>query len=214
MREKKRGKVKGKSQKELFAATTTWFHIFKAMIDNGDVAKMGPFAATVYMVVKAHTNFSTGRSFPGIETIAEKAGISRRQVINAITTLVELNYITKEKKGRQNVYTLREKIQIADEKGRPAAVASWDYLPNTVRDSVADLKNVLVTGDLAGAKIIHIENLHVNFVQGDQANTHTNNNFQLDIAKLTKTDPKLAETILRLQSKQKTREITPKKENQ
>ncbi len=28
-------------QAELYKAETTWFHIFKAMIDNGDVARMG-----------------------------------------------------------------------------------------------------------------------------------------------------------------------------
>ena len=28
------------------------------MIDNGDVAKMGPYAVTVYLVIKSHTNFA------------------------------------------------------------------------------------------------------------------------------------------------------------
>lgn len=41
------------------------------MIDNGDVAKMGPFA-TVYMVIKGYTNWKTGKSWPGTELIAEK----------------------------------------------------------------------------------------------------------------------------------------------
>ena len=65
-------------QKELFKAETAWFHIFKTMIDNGDVARMGPYAVTVYLVIKSHTNFATGRAFPALETIAEKErGITR-----------------------------------------------------------------------------------------------------------------------------------------
>ena len=42
-------------QQELFKAETAWFHIFKTMIDSGDVARMGPYAVTVYLVIKSHT---------------------------------------------------------------------------------------------------------------------------------------------------------------
>lgn len=132
------------------------------MIDNGDVAKMGPYAVTTYLVIKAHTNYSTGESFPSIETIVEKSGISERQVKKDLATLEELGYITKEKKGRNNHYTLREKVEIQDASGRPSAVATWDYLPGAVQGAVADLKNVLVTGNAADAKIVHIERLTVN----------------------------------------------------
>lgn len=160
-------------QHELFEAQTQWFHIFKAMIDSGDVAKMGPYAFTVYTVIKAHTNFSTGRAFPAVETIAEKAGVSVVQVKRELKTLEEFGYISKERQGRNNVYTLREKVEITDESGRPTAVATWDYLPSSVQHAVADLKNVLVTGELGGAKIVHIERLQVNIATagGVQFNT-------------------------------------------
>ena len=152
-------------QSELFEAQTTWFHVFKNMIDNGDVAAMGPHACTVYLVIKAHTNYSTGLSFPAIETIAEKSGISERQVKRELITLENLGYITKEKRGRSNNYTLREKVDIKDEAGRPSAVATWDYLPSSVSAAVADLKNVLVTGKAEDARIVHIDRLTVNIAQ-------------------------------------------------
>lgn len=153
-------------QGELFQATTTWFHIFRDMIESGDVARLGPHAVTVYLVIKAHTNFSTGRSWPEIETIAEKSGISESQIKRSIAKLEELGYITKERTGRNNRYTLREKVQISDEHGRPSAVATWDYLPSSVAHAMADLKNVLMTGDLGGAKIVHIERLNVQINNG------------------------------------------------
>lgn len=159
------------SQQELFQAETTWFHIFKTMIDNGDAAKMGGTTFLVYSVIKAHTNYSTGRSFPAHETIAEKSGISVEQVKRCINKLIDMDYITKSKVGRNNVYTLREKVQVIDEHGRPAAVAIWDYLPSGVKAAMADLKNVLMSGDLAGAKIVHIERLQINI--GDH-NTNIN----------------------------------------
>lgn len=150
-------------QKELFKAETAWFHVFKTMIDNGDVAKMGPYAVTVYLVIKSHTNFATGRAFPALETIAEKSGVSLAQVKRELKTLEKLGYITTEKKGRSNLYTLREKIEIRDDAGRPSAVATWDYLPSSVSEAVADLKNVLWTGD--SARVVHIERLTVNVAQ-------------------------------------------------
>ena len=149
-------------QNELFKAETAWFHIFKTMIDNGDVAKMGPYAVTVYLVIKSHTNFSTGRAFPALETISEKSGVSLAQVKRELKTLEKLGYISTEKRGRSNNYTLREKIEIRDDAGRPSAVATWDYLPASVSAAVADLKNVMMTGDTSGARVVHIERLTVN----------------------------------------------------
>jgi hypothetical protein len=173
------------NQEELFDAETQWFHVFKAMIDSGELAKMDGSTVKVYLVVKAHTNFSTGRAFPALETVSEKSGLSLSQVQRCLKQLEALGYISKEKKGRSNVYTLREKIQIEDGQGRPAAVATWDYLPSGVQHAVADLKKVLVTGDLAGAKVVHIERLQVNVTHlHDNATNFNVQQFYADLDKL------------------------------
>ncbi len=151
-----------REQGDLFRAETTWFHVFHSMIETGDIARMGPYAVTVYLVIKAHTNFRTGRSFPQIETISDESGISRSQVIRELKTLEEFGYISKTRDGRRNEYRLREKICIQDGGGRPTAVATWDYLPSTVEAARADLKNVLISGDFAGSRIVQIERLQVN----------------------------------------------------
>ncbi|WP_133792379.1 helix-turn-helix domain-containing protein [Paraburkholderia silvatlantica] len=149
-------------QGDLFRAETTWFHVFHSMIETGDIARMGPYAVTVYLVIKAHTNFKTGRSFPAIDTISVESGISRSQVIRELKTLEAFGYITKTRDGRRNEYRLREKVCIQDGAGRPTAVATWDYLPSSVQAATADLKNVLVSGDFAGSRIVQIERLQVN----------------------------------------------------
>lgn len=191
-------------QAELFTAQTTWFHVFKDMIDSGDMAKLDGSAIKVYLVVKSYTNFSTGRAFPAIDLIAEKAGLSERQVIRCLTELETAGYITKGKSGRHNLYTLREKVTITDKQGRPQAVATWDYLPSSVRDAVADLKNVMVTGDLAGAKIVNIQNLTVNMniLNGDHATQYNFNQEALD--KLPKEMREAMEAIRQKQGKGKT----------
>jgi DNA-binding transcriptional MocR family regulator len=184
-----------REQFDLFKAETTWFHIFRDMIESGDVAKMGASAFTVYAVIKAHTNFSTGRAFPAIETIVEKSGISKRQIVRDLQTLEEHGYISKTKHGRSNVYQLREKIAVKDDHGRPVAAASWDYLPSGVTGAMADLKNVLMSGDFAGAKIVNIERLTVNI------NNLHDNATQFNVAQLMSDMDKLpAEMREKLQS--------------
>ena len=39
---------------ENLSAELAWFHVFKAMIDDGEVAKIGASAFTIYCVIK-HT---------------------------------------------------------------------------------------------------------------------------------------------------------------
>lgn len=145
---------------ELFEAETNWFHIFKAMIDRGDVARMGGTVFAIYAVVKSYTNWSTGKAFPGLELIAEKSGVNKRTVIRALSTLEEMGYIVKEQKlGKVNKYRLREQVPISQE-GRPVAVATWDYMPSIIGEAHAELKNFLATG-LDNGRIVNIENLNL-----------------------------------------------------
>ena len=175
-------KATKRGQGELFKAETTWFHVFKDMIDSGDMAKIDGSAIKCYLVIKSHTNFSTGRAFPAIETIMKAAGLSESQVIRCIKQLEEFGYISKRKEGRKNIYTLREKVQVKDGEGRPVAAATWDYLPSSVTAAMADLKNVVMTGDFAGAKVVHIERLNLQVIAGT-GNTGIQFN-ESDLAKL------------------------------
>jgi DNA-binding transcriptional ArsR family regulator len=167
-------------------AELAWFHVFKAMIDDGEVAKIGASAFTTYCVIKSHTNFETGLAFPSIETISQKSGISERQVRRDLLTLEESGLLTKEKQWKSNVYTLREKILITDETGNPAGQATWDYLPDAVRGAVADLKNVLMSGKFADAKIVMIENLQVNVIKAESGSTINAHSGPMPVSKTAK----------------------------
>lgn len=147
---------------EVLKAELTWFHVFRTMINSPDFAKLEASSVKVYLVIKAHTNFATGNAFPSIETIAEKAGYSEVQVKRILKDLEAKELISKTKVGRHNSYMLKETVEIFNEQGQPTALAKFDYLPSTVRSAVADLKNVLITGDLGQAKVVHIERLQIN----------------------------------------------------
>jgi len=181
-------------------AETTWFHLFRSMIVGGDLKEMGAPAFAVYCTIKAHVDFSTGAAFPSVARIQELTGTSKSSVLRCLQRLEELGFLSKEKVGRKNVYTLREKVNINDHEGRPEAVATWDYLPRTVQDAQAELKNFLLTGKQDGS-IIHIEHLNL---QVNIGGTNTQENYDLSERASKVSDPKLRATLERIAAKRQT----------
>ncbi|HEY9758895.1 MAG TPA: helix-turn-helix domain-containing protein [Oculatellaceae cyanobacterium] len=180
-------------QTELFKAQTSWFHVFKSMVDSGDVAKMGPGPTTVYLVLKAYTNFQDGRSFPSLTLIGEKTGFGIRQVQRHLKVLEEYGYVKTESgraAGKSNRYTLREKVVIRNNDDEAAAIATWDYLPSTVKAAVAELRNVVIKGDFDGVQLINIQRLDINIGNIGFAETM----FQIN-ADLQKLDPETRQSL-------------------
>ncbi|HEM7851407.1 helix-turn-helix domain-containing protein [Burkholderia multivorans] len=150
---------------QLIQAETQWIHFFRSMVDSGALAKMSGSSLKVYLVIKAHANYHTGIAFPGMKTIAEKSGISLAQVKRAIPELESLGYISKSKNGRSNEYRVREVVRIQDDTGNHTGVASWDYKPSMVQETVDELKGALRAKDIGNARMVHIERLQVNINQ-------------------------------------------------
>lgn len=183
---------------EKIKAETQWFHVFKDMVDSGDLAKLAGSSIKVYLAIKAHANYSHGASFPGVDLLAKEAGLSSVQVMRCLKELEDSGYLSKTKVGRSNVYKLREKITILDDNEQKTAVATWDYVPSAVKNAVADLKNVILTGDLAGAKIVTIQKLLVQVVTGDHNVIIQAGEAGADatLEKLAMAHPELAERLL------------------
>lgn len=181
-------------QQELFKAEASWFHVFRNMIESGDVATLGTHATVVYLVIKSYSNYSTGAAFPGTDLISEKSGVSKRQVITSLQKLEEAGYLTKKRRGRSNVYTLREKVEIQDSTGRPSAVATWDYLPSTVKAAQTEIRNLILTGSDKDLAIIHIERLSIGQINIQAGEYNHQTNINLDQVK----DPALRAQIKKL----------------
>lgn len=166
-------------------AQASWFHVFKSMFDSGDIKKLGPYATTIYLAIKAHTNWKSGKSWPGIDLIIEKTGISKSQVLRSIKILCEHGYLITEKVGRNNIYKVREKVQVYEQNTtdkRPIAEATWDYIPASVKAAVAELRNFIVTNKKDGLTIIQIENLTINQQQNFGQSTGNFNAYNASLA--------------------------------
>ena len=192
--------------KEQLRAQTTWFHVFKSMVESGDVAKMGSGPVAIYLVIKAYTNWRDGKAFPSTKTICEKAVMGRASVMIHIKTLEDFGYLRRESGragGRVNLYTLREKVELKNSStGEPEAVASWDYLPSTVKTAVQEIRNVALKGDFQGVQLINIERLYINVKNLAQGHDVTQVNAEIDAIQ----DPELREQFKRFYAQAVTRE--------
>jgi hypothetical protein len=64
----------------LFSAETTWFHVFKSMIESGDAARLG---GTVFSSTASSRRIRTSSMeppFPRLRRFARQAGLSESQV--------------------------------------------------------------------------------------------------------------------------------------
>lgn len=146
------------------------------------MAEIGCSAFTLYCAIKAHADFHNGYSIPSQKALSEQTGLSERQIQKSLRVLVEHGLLEKRKEWKRNVYQLREKILLDD------AVATWTYLPSTLKRARQELQDFLLTGDAKDAKIIHIEKLVIeNLVVGDQINVSMPQKPDLDAIK----DPRL-----------------------
>jgi len=158
---------------------THWFHVFASMIDKNEIRDMGTTAFAVYCVIKRHAAFHSGESFPSVETIADRCGLSDRQVWREIDTLVEKKYIEKRKMGRRNCYALNEKISITTMSGEPG-VATFKYSPSLAQECVREIKSLIASEEKKGKHVqINIEHLTLN-VQVINDNSVTINNIDVD----------------------------------
>ena len=178
-------------------ADTHWFHVFRSMVEHGELANISGSALKVYLVIKSHANFNSGASFPSEQTISIKSGLSISQVKRCVKELQQLAYIVTEKIGRKNHYVLREKLVIHDLFGNSAAEATWDYVPKLVGDAVDEVKKYVQFSSVENTQIIKIENLQININNVADGGVVINNQ-AIDLSKF---DPKMQETIKKFAEK-------------
>lgn len=181
-----------------------WFHIFRSMIDNGDVVKLGSGAVLTYLVIKSYVDFDKGISFPSLDLIAVKSGQSVRSVSNHIKKLEELGYVRKIKQSKKgNVYRLREKVPVEvynkEKKEKEPVMATWDYVPMGVSQAMTDIRKLMVSGEIPSGSNVHIENLSVN-IQVNPSATTAIQQLNLDQIK-DKTIRETLERIVKMSSK-------------
>lgn len=153
-----------------------WIHVVRGMIQDGEIAKVGTVAFCVYIAIKAHTDLETGSAWPSIPTLARLVGVSEDTISRALKTLVDNGLLKVEKRGRQNHYSVIEKIQMATQEGQTWGTGERKYASLQYGNFVEELQRLARTGNLPGDRAITINvTLNVqNITQGENSNVTMN----------------------------------------
>lgn len=154
-------------QPDIYKADITWFHLFRSMIQEGQIAELGTSVFAVYCVIKSHSNFETGNSFVSVNTISELTGLGKRSVLNCLAKLREKNLLASHKVGRQNHYQIIENLPVVQE-GAKVGTFSFDYAPLRIAQIKSELaqflqhgipQNARITININQAEVINIQNV-------------------------------------------------------
>lgn len=175
-------------------ADMRYFHMLRAMVSSGDLARLSGSALKVYMAIKSNTDLRTGQACLDHSALLACTGLSLSHLKRGITELEQMGYLTRLKSGRQVFYRIKEKIAIADPTGLPAGQAHWDYVPGAMHLAMREVKEVVTREVLGDLPVVYIT-LQVNIAQ-DQAAVV---NLQESLESIK--DPELREAILRAVSR-------------
>lgn len=133
---------------------------------NGYAKLCGTNATLVYLCLCRHADRHQ-ESFPSVELMANKTGISKRSVIRGIATLIEWNVISKEKERRKDATWLNNRYILLDKtvwKSKPGATQSLgSQVPNETEPSAKY--------DTSQVPQVHTKDTH-------KKDTHTKENVQ------------------------------------
>ena len=115
------------------------------MFESGLVAEIGANAFAVWMALKHHADFNTGKSFPGVRRIAELVGLNKDTVTRCLRSLEDAKLLRTMPRGRGKTYIARERLDVRIGSAVVASVLV-DYVPSRVRERLIGIEQALDTG--------------------------------------------------------------------
>ncbi|WP_321947216.1 helix-turn-helix domain-containing protein [Paraburkholderia sp. J10-1] len=138
-----------------------WLRIMRELVANGTWKEMKPYAAAIYVVVKAYANGKTGECSLSQEKLADLSGMSLAQGKRALTKLVELGLLKVRNVGRYRRYVVVERVSLRGADG-VVATATWPYIPTIAEAAIREVKRLVEAESFQGAgTFVKIEQLQV-----------------------------------------------------
>lgn len=126
---------------------TTYQTQQRDMFTSGLAASIGVNAFAVWHAIKSHADYQTGKCWPGVRRLMELTGLSSATVQKAIKTLEDTNLLRVTRNGKTNIYVARERMAVRVGR-RIICTIVVDYVPNTMRERLEELRSAALAGDL------------------------------------------------------------------
>ncbi len=137
-----------------------WLRIMRELVGNGTWKEMKPYAAAIYVVVKAYANGKTGECSMSQEKLADLSGMSLAQGKRALGKLVELGLLEVRNVGRYRRYVVVERVSLRSQDG-VVATATWPYIPMISEAAIHEIKRLVEAEILQSGAHVKIEQLQV-----------------------------------------------------
>lgn len=125
---------------------TTYQTQQRDMFSSGLAAEIGVYAFAVWHAIKSHADFKTGKSWPGVRRLMELTGTSTKAVQGALKTLERQHLLRIDRSANTNVYVARERL-VVKLGSRVVCTVVVDYVPDSMRETLARLKRATEAGD-------------------------------------------------------------------
>jgi hypothetical protein len=139
---------------------TSFQTLQRDLFSSGLAAKIGMNSFGVWLAIKTHADYNTGKAWPGMRRLADLTGLSLGGVHKSIQVLVDarLLRVLKESKGgrRGQTYIACERldVRLGD---RVLCTVVVDYVPATLRATVNSLSQAFVTGESTPEMFAQVE---------------------------------------------------------
>ena len=127
-------------QLPLWDFSLRYFHLMKQLFDSGMAAEMGGGAFLTWCCLRCYSDFHTGEAYPTIDRLCRLLQQSKVTTHKHLARLEELKFITKEKRGKRNVYTLIDKFSILEKTtNNDDSVIENPYIPMQFKKAMEHL---------------------------------------------------------------------------
>ncbi|GGY49699.1 hypothetical protein GCM10011297_23340 [Bacterioplanes sanyensis] len=137
------------------------------LIRRGDLASLEPAAVAVLLAVRYAVQQQPDQDYcPQPETLSELTGMDEALIRQGLEGLYRHGYLNSESYWRDGEshtrYRVRERQLLIDEQGEVNGELSWDLNNPSQLFGLHEFRNLLASGSLGNAKVVHIERLQLN----------------------------------------------------
>jgi hypothetical protein len=129
---------------------TSFQTLQRDLFASGLAAKIGMNAFGVWLAIKSHADYNTGKAWPGMRRLSDLTGLSLGLIHRSVQTLVDAHLLRVEKpskggrRGQTYVACERMDVRLGD---RVLCTIVLDYVPATLRQTLNSIDQALTTGE-------------------------------------------------------------------
>lgn len=131
---------------------TSFQTLQRDLFSSGLAAKIGMNAFGVWLAIKSHADYNTGKAWPGMRRLSDLTGLSLGLIHRSVQTLVDAHLLRVEKpskggrRGQTYLACERMDVRIGDV---VVCTIVLDYVPATLRIRLAKIGEAAKTGELS-----------------------------------------------------------------